>query len=166
MADPYIGEIRMFAGSFAPSGWAICDGSLLPIASNTPLFALIGTTYGGDGQSLFALPDLRGRVPVHQGPGFVLGQMAGTEQVTLNAAQMPAHSHGWVAASSLGTASAGPGDLLASSSTTNHFSSSAPSAQLAGNAVTPAGGGQPHENRAPYLAVNFIIALYGIFPSS
>jgi microcystin-dependent protein len=165
MSQPYVGEIRMFAGNFAPAGWLFCDGSLLPIAEFETLFFLIGTTYGGDGQSTFALPDLRGRVPVHQGTGFFLGQSGGSEQVTLSNQQMPSHSHPLIAASSNGTASAGPGGMIASSSSPMYFGSDVAFVDMANPAIGPAGASQPHENRAPYLAVNFIISMFGIFPS-
>ncbi|MBL8439199.1 MAG: phage tail protein [Zoogloeaceae bacterium] len=165
MSDPYVGEIRMFAGNYAPNGWAFCDGSLLPISQNEVLFALIGTIYGGDGQTTFALPDLRGRVPVHVGPSNPIGQMAGSENVTLNPAQLPSHNHGVRASTAAATPAAGPTGLLATSAAVQFYGSGAPSTPMAADATGPAGGNQPHTNMAPFQAVNFIIALFGIFPS-
>lgn len=171
MGQPFVGEIRFFAGSFAPAGWAFCDGSLLAIAEYETLFQLIGTTYGGDGESTFALPDLRGRIPIHAGTGAglstrVLGESAGTETVTLTAAQMPLHSHPWQATSTPADPSAGPvGGLLAHSSAPVYAADPVADVAMAPQAVGAAGGSQPHENLAPYLCVSFIISLYGIFPS-
>jgi microcystin-dependent protein len=161
MADPYIGEIRIFAGNFAPAGWAFCDGSLLPIAENDALFILIGTTYGGDGQATFALPDLRGRVPLHAGNGYTLGQVGGSEAVTLTEAQLPQHAHPAIYAQG-GTPTTSPINGLPASGAVNLF---AAAATPAGAATTSAGASQPHENMAPFLAISFIIALFGIFPS-
>lgn len=166
MAQPYVGEIRMFAGNFAPRGWMLCEGQLLPISENETLFNLIGTTYGGDGQSTFALPDLRGRVPVHQGSGFTLAEKGGVEQVTLTANQIPYHSHPLSATSGPGVVDSPAGNILATSPTTRLFAPSGSSAgQLAGWTVQPVGGSQPHENMQPYLVINHIISLFGIFPS-
>lgn len=171
MSQPFVGEIRLFAGNFPPIGWAFCDGALLPIAENEVLFQLIGTTYGGDGQSTFALPDLRGRVPIHagSGPGLgsrVLAESDGTETVTLTPAQMPAHSHAWQASGAAADPAAGPvGALLAQSSTPLYAAGTAPDRALAPQAVGSAGAAQPHDNMAPFLCVTFIISLYGIFPS-
>lgn len=170
MSQPFVGEIRMFGGNFAPNGWMFCDGSVLPIAENEVLFQLIGTTYGGDGQQTFALPDLRGRVPLHSGtgPGLSSRQLAetgGSETVTLSAAQMPAHRHQLNASTTTALASAGPSGVLAASAATQFYGSGAPSTDMAAGAVTQQGGNQPHENMAPYLAVHFIISLFGIFPS-
>jgi microcystin-dependent protein len=164
MSSPYIGEIRMFAGNFAPAGWAFCDGSLLDIASNDTLFNLIGTTYGGDGQGTFALPDLRSRVPVHAGPGFPLAQTGGEETVTLTLGQTPAHIHVPQASSSPGT-QAGPGGGVWAQSAAGQFSAAVPSVSMAAGALGLTGGSQPHDNMAPFLAVNFILSLFGIFPS-
>jgi microcystin-dependent protein len=164
MANPFIGEIRLFAGNFAPQGWAFCDGSLQAIAQNDVLFALIGTTYGGDGQQTFALPDLRGRVPLHQGGGFVIGQLAGTESVTLTAAQLPAHSHSLKASSATGAAVPAGGVLAANS--VSVYGTGTPPTSMAPQAISPAiGGGQPHNNMAPFAAVSYIISLFGIFPT-
>jgi microcystin-dependent protein len=164
MSSPFIGEIRMFGGNFAPAGWAFCDGSLLPISENDTLFQLIGTTYGGDGQSTFALPDLRGRVPIHVGPGFTLGQAAGEETVTLTTAQIPAHTHIPQGNSSPGTQSSPAGGVWAQS-TLGQFSAAAPSASMDPGALGTTGGSQPHDNMVPFLAVNFILSLFGVFPS-
>lgn len=166
MSEPYVGEIRMFGGTFAPLDWAFCDGSLLPISENEALFSLIGTTYGGDGQSTFALPDLRGRVPLHQGSGFTLGQGGGVENVTLTPQQLPAHGHPLNATSAAAVTSAGPSGMLATSSTPLYGNGGTGTAMAADAISVSVGGGGPHNNMAPFLAVNFIIALFGIFPSS
>lgn len=168
MSQPYVGEIRIFAGNFAPQGWMFCDGSVLPIAQNETLFNLIGTTYGGDGQNTFALPDLRGRVPIHVGTGAGLttrqiGERAGSESVTLTSAQMPAHAHTLSASTSAAVAGAGPSGVLAASAI-SFYGSGNPSTAM-GPAIAPSGGGQPHENMAPFQALSFIISLFGIFPS-
>ncbi|AQZ93700.1 phage tail protein [Halopseudomonas phragmitis] len=166
MSTPYIGEIRMFGGNFAPAGWHLCDGSLLPISEYDALFTLIGTTYGGDRQNTFALPDLRGRIPVHMGNGKVLGQMLGSETVTLTAAQMPSHSHSLLASGSLATGTNPQGNVLArTAADIDIYRSSGPYQTLAQSTVSSVGGSQPHENMMPFLAVNFIISLFGIFPS-
>jgi microcystin-dependent protein len=176
MSQPYVGEIRMFAGNFAPAGWMFCDGSLLPISEFETLFNLIGTTYGGDGQATFALPNLLGRVPIHMGNGpggftNVLAQSGGTETVTLTAAQTPVHTHGWTVMSVAGTADKEklPGGYLANGTApgnTVYTNDPAPAAQLSPSMVGPfVGGSQPHNNVAPYLAVNFIISMFGVFPS-
>jgi microcystin-dependent protein len=165
MSEPYVGEIRLFAGSFAPVGWAFCDGQTMAIASNEVLFNLVGTTYGGDGQSTFALPDLRGRVPVHQGNGYVQGGSGGAETVTLTAAQLPAHRHAMLASTTAASAAHGPSEVLGSSAAMRLYGTGTPSMAMDPNAITPAGGGQPHENMPPFVALNYIIALYGIYPS-
>lgn len=169
MAEPFIGEIRMFAGNFAPNGWAFCEGQLQAIAQNTALFSLLGTTYGGDGQTTFALPDLRGRVPMHmgQGPGLsnrVLGELSGTETVTLTSNQLPAHTHTLQASSSGAETSAPSGGVLAMPENAV-YTGQTPNTALNSAALTNVGGSQPHDNFMPYLCVNFIISLYGIFPS-
>jgi microcystin-dependent protein len=164
MSSPYVGEIRIFAGNFAPVGWLFCDGSLIPISENETLFNLIGTTYGGDGQNTFALPDLRGRVPIHQGTGFTLAQLAGTETVTLTTQQIPAHSHTPNAVVEAGD-QASPSATVWAQSAADPYSAITPSVAMAAAAVASAGGSQPHENMIPFLAVNFIISLYGVFPS-
>ena len=168
MANPFVGEIRMFAGTFAPQGWALCDGSVLSIAQNPALFDLIGTTYGGNGQTTFALPDLRGRVPLHQGPAEVIGQVGGSETVTLQPGNIPVHSHALLASTNAVSPGAGPTGALGTSTAAAFYGSATGNTLptvMAANAVTPAGGGQPHQNMAPFLAVNFIISLFGIFPS-
>lgn len=164
MADSFIGEIRMFGGNFAPQGWAFCDGQLMDISQNTALFTLIGTTYGGDGQSTFALPDLRSRFPLHQGSGSVIGEVSGTEQVTLIGNQIPLHSHPPMCSDALGTSGSPSGGYWAASNV-RPYGVNPPDAAMNGNMVQSAGGGQPHNNLHPYLVINFIISLFGIFPS-
>lgn len=170
MTSPYIGEIRIFAGSFAPVGWAFCDGSVISISENDILFNLIGTTYGGDGQQTFALPDLRGRFPVHFGTSggltTVIGEFSGQEQVTLTSAQMPLHTHvpqGTASAATTNTAAGGTWAAWAD----DPFATpgATPTAALNPAALGTAGGNQPHDNMPPYLAVNYIISLFGIYPS-
>jgi microcystin-dependent protein len=168
--DPFIAEIRMFAGNFAPRGWAFCDGQLLSISQNTALFSLLGTTYGGNGTTTFALPDLRGRVPMHagQGPGLtdrILGEQGGEETHTLLVGELPAHSHPAYADSAVGTAAGPPGGLPGRNAAGIPAYGSAPSAMLHPGAVGVQGGGQPHNTMQPYLVINFIIALEGIYPS-
>ena len=165
MAQPYVGELRMFAGNFAPAGWAFCDGQLLPIAENETLFNLIGTTYGGDGQSTFALPDLRGRIPIHQGNGFILAETGGVEQITLTVSQIPAHTHPLLAASSAGGQTTPAGNLPAASYNVTPYINDPPTSDMAATAITSVGGSQPHDNLQPYLCVSFIVSLFGIFPS-
>jgi len=166
MSSPFIGEIRMFGGNFAPAGWAFCNGALMPIAENDALFQLIGTTYGGDGQTTFALPDLQSRIPIHVGPGFVLAQTGGTETVTLSTNQIPAHSHVPQANSAPGTQT-GPGNGIwaSTSPSLNQYSNNAPSLNMDPAAIGQTGGSQPHDNMVPFLAINFILSLFGIFPS-
>ena|ERR1700674_901629 len=164
MSEPYVGEIRMFAGNFAPESWAFCDGQLLRIVEHDLLFNLIGTTYGGDGRTTFALPDLRGRLPAHQGNGFAVGASGGVEQVALTAQQMPAHSHPFVAASVTGDSS-GPQDLMpANSLKILPYIQGSPNGACNASAITPTGGSQPHSNMQPYLCVDFIISLAGAYP--
>ena len=163
MAQPYVGEIRMFAGNFAPNGWMFCEGQLLPISEYETLFNLIGTTYGGDGQSTFALPDLRGRVPIHQGNGFTLAETGGVETVTLTVSQIPSHTHPLLAS----TAAGGPNpatNVLATSTAVDVYRESTASNAMAAASITPVGGSQPHTNFQPYLCVNFILSLFGIYP--
>lgn len=164
MAQPYVGEVRMFAGNFAPAGWMFCEGQLLPISEYETLFNLIGTTYGGDGQSTFGLPDLRGRVPIHQGNGFVLAETGGAEEITLTVSQIAAHTHAMLASTQLATSSAPAGRALAQAEV-DMYSSDAADRQLSPVAITATGGSQPHTNFQPYLCVDFIISLFGIFPS-
>jgi microcystin-dependent protein len=165
MAQPYVGEIRLFAGNFAPAGWMFCEGQLLPISEYETLFNLIGTTYGGDGQSTFALPDLRGRLPIHFGGGFVLAETGGVEQVTLTTAQIPAHAHPMLASADL-AASPNPKDnVLAETVSTTPYFAGPPAVALAPQAIASVGGSQPHSNFQPYLCLSHIISLFGIFPS-
>ena len=169
MAQPFVGEIRMFAGSFAPAGWMFCDGQLLPISENEVLFNIIGTTYGGDGQETFALPNLQSRVPIHQGNGFQLGEMAGTEEVTLTVQQMPIHTH-VPGASNVG-GSDSPANNFWGFSTLGkpYVAPSNPSPNVSMNAGTiqagPVGGSQPHDNMIPFLCISYIISLFGLFPN-
>ena len=165
MAQPYVGEIRMFAGNFAPAGWMFCEGQLLPISENETLFQLIGTTYGGDGESTFALPDLRGRLPIHQGGGFILAETGGAEEITLTVNQIPAHTHPALASMDAGDTGNAQGGVLAVQNVLQPFSGDVPSNNMAPNAIGPVGGSQPHTNFQPYLCVDFIISLFGIFPS-
>jgi microcystin-dependent protein len=170
MPEPYIGEIRMFAGTFNPVGWEFCNGQLMPISENEALFQLIGTTYGGDGESTFALPNLQSRVPVHAGQRagslntYVLGEMVGVEQVTLTVQQIPAHVHPMMGTTNAATTrdpvGALPGQAVPQAYT-NRMTPAAASAQ----AISPVGGSQPHENMQPYLCINFIISLFGVFPT-
>jgi len=172
MAQPYVGEIRMFAGNFAPAGWMFCEGQLLPISENETLFQLIGTTYGGDGQSTFALPDLRGRLPLHMGSfggqTLILAETGGSEQVTLTTQQIPIHTHPHLCNSGGGTTTTDPTNAVASPADLSQFSTAGSDNTQMG---TPAclsditGGSQPHTNFAPYLCVDFIISLFGLFPS-
>lgn len=155
----------MFAGNFAPAGWMFCEGQLLPISENETLFQLIGTTYGGDGQSTFALPDLRGRLPLHQGNGFILAETGGAEEITLTVNQIPAHSHPFLASTSVANQSSPANAVVAQSTSADLFIEDAPNVDLALRAIDPVGGSQPHNNFQPYLCVDFIISLFGIFPS-
>ncbi len=171
MAQPYVGEIRMFAGNFAPAGWMLCEGQTLAIAENEALFQLIGTTYGGDGEQTFNLPNLASRVPIHMGTGpdgtaYPIGQMGGTEQETLTVQQIPIHSHPLTASTADGTTPNPEGNLLAQTPAGIFpYFEDAPSTSMAASAISPAGGSQPHENTQPFLCINFIISLFGIFPS-
>ncbi len=165
MAEPFLGEIRMFAGNFAPYGWALCEGQLIPISENDALFSLIGTTYGGDGETTFALPDLRGRIPVHQGNGFAVGRSGGSEQVMLLANQSPVHSHLLQASRDTAGQSAPSGNVLARTTGSDIYAFDLPVTNMSPSAISFVGGSQPHENIQPFLCVNFIIALFGIFPS-
>ena len=173
MSEPFVGEIRMFAGTFAPRGWALCDGQLLSISQNDALFSLFGTTYGGDGETTFGLPDLRGRIPIHAGsgagPGLSprdLGARGGAEQVTVTTAQLPGHDHGSLHGSSAtGTTSNPAGNLPAKSTTVDAYINEEPTQALAPAAVGSSGGSQSHSNVQPFLCVNFVVALFGIYPS-
>jgi microcystin-dependent protein len=169
MSTPYIGEIRLFAGTFAPVGWAFCQGQLMSIAENEVLYALIGTTYGGDGQQTFAMPDLRGRVPVHtsgQGGGLslrVMGEKGGAESITLQAAHLPGHTHAVAASTAAASAAAGPAGNLLATGSVNRFGTGSASAAMAQTGSV--GGNQPKSNMPDYIAVNYIISLFGVFPS-
>ena len=169
MGQPYVGEIRLFAGNFAPAGWLFCEGSLLPISENDVLFNLIGTTYGGDGQETFALPDLRGRVPLHQGTSrssgttYVVGQAAGVEEVTLTVSQIPAHTHPVSVSTAPGSSGSAVGGVPAASAADVLWGRGTPSEQMAPTGA--AGGSQPHTNLQPYTCLNYIISLFGVFPS-
>ncbi|MFD0894872.1 phage tail protein [Luteolibacter ambystomatis] len=165
MAQPYVGEIRIFAGNFAPAGWAFCEGQLLPISENETLFNLIGTTYGGDGESTFALPDLRGRVPLHQGSGFILAETGGVEEVTLTVQQIPAHTHPALCDNTVANSTGAVNAIPAPSSLFDGFQTEAPTTPMAPQSITPVGGSQPHTNFQPYLCLDFIISLFGIYPS-
>lgn len=165
MAQPYVGEIRMFAGNFAPAGWMFCEGQLLPISENETLFQLIGTTYGGDGESTFALPDLRGRVPIHQGNGFVLAETGGVEEVTLTTNQIPNHTHAMLASNVNGSTSLPQNSLFAKSTSNEPYSGFATDTSLSPNSISSVGGSQPHSNMQPFLCIDFIISLFGIFPT-
>jgi microcystin-dependent protein len=172
MSEPFLGEIRMVGFNFAPQGWALCNGQLLPITQNTALFSLLGTFYGGDGRTTFALPDLQSRVAVHQGQGiglspYVIGQNGGTEYVTLTAGQMPNHNHPVNCVGNGGNQASPTGNLPAieSTGTSLDYSNASGGAAMNPAMIGATGGGQPHPNLQPYLVVNFIIALQGIYPS-
>jgi microcystin-dependent protein len=169
MAQPYVGEIRMFGGNFAPVGWAFCNGALMPISENDTLFTLIGTTYGGNGTTTFQLPNLQGRLPIHQGTGgglsnYTIGQAAGVESVTLSINQIPSHNHLATVSTTAATASSPQGNVVANG-TANLFLRDVISDTMNANSVGISGGSQPHSNIMPYLCISFIISLYGVFPS-
>lgn len=163
MSSPYLAEIRIVSFGFAPKGWALCNGQLLPINQNQALFALLGTTYGGDGRVTFALPNLQGRVPFHAGNSLVLGESAGETSHTLTLQELPAHTHPMFATSAPGSQADPAGNLWAGGNQPAYTSS--PGTAMNPASVQPTGGGQPHENMPPYTALNFVIALQGIFPS-
>ena len=166
MTQPYIGEIRMFAGNFAPNGWLFCNGQTLAIADYDVLFNLIGTTYGGDGEQNFNLPNLQSRVPMHQGNGFVPAQMGGEEQVTLSTAQIPAHTHALMATTNAGGSASPAGAVLAQTTGgINLYYEGQSTDPMNNRAITPVGSSQPHTNLQPYLCMNFIISLFGVYPS-
>ncbi|HEY6759904.1 MAG TPA: tail fiber protein [Baekduia sp.] len=171
MGQPYIGEIRLFAGNFAPVNWAFCDGRLLPISDYETLYELIGTTYGGDGQSTFGLPDLRGRAPLHQGTAasgttYNMADAGGAESVTLTLGQLPTHTHTLVAATGSGTTADPTSNVLGTSpSSAVYVDGTTPTNQLAATSLTPRGGSQAHDNLMPYLTINPIISLFGVFPT-
>jgi len=164
MAQPYVGEIRIFAGNFPPAGWLFCEGQQLPISENETLFQLIGTTYGGDGQETFALPDLRGRLPIHQGNGFILAETGGVEEVTRTTQQMAAHTHPLMASDNASSSATPTNQTIGKSTGFDAFVNGQATLALKPS-INPLGGNQPHDNMQPYLCVDFIISLFGIFPS-
>ena len=171
MSSPYVGEIRMFGGNFAPVGWALCQGQLMAISQNDTLFNLIGTTYGGDGQNTFGLPNLAGRAPIHQGqaPGisqnYIIGELGGVESVTLTTQQMPQHNHAFVASTAAATVASPANAIFATAVSATPFFSGSVDSNFNAAAVQPQGGNQPHENLQPFLVITFIISLFGIFPT-
>jgi len=168
MAQPFVGEVRLFAGNFAPAGWMFCEGQLVPISENETLFNVIGTNYGGDGQSTFALPDLRGRVPIHQGTGgggsYILAETGGVETVTLTTGQIPQHTHPFLVSTDTG-AQINPANLVLGAGASVTVFRPIVANQVMAPAVGPVGGSQPHDNMQPYLALNYIISLFGLFPT-
>lgn len=173
MSDPFVAEIRIVGFNFPPKGWALCNGQLIPISQNTALFSLLGTTYGGDGKSTFALPDLQGRAPLHpgQGPGLsdrVLGEQGGSQAVSLLSSEVPAHTHAAGASSQPGGSNSPQAGIWAKTEALGaeqaHYAPAAPTEPMSGDAISPSGGGQPHNNMPPYLVLNFCIAMQGIFP--
>lgn len=172
MSQPYIGEIRQFAGNFAPAGWMLCQGQLIPISENDTLFSLIGTTYGGDGQETFALPNLQGRVPIHMGTSssgftYVIGEQAGVENVTLTVNQIPTHTHQFVV-SNASNSDRPEGNIFANSLAAKPFAAGPMAGTepfMKANNIQPVGGSQPHDNMIPFVVINYIISLYGIYPT-
>lgn len=170
MSQPYIGEIRMFGGPFAPAEWMTCDGQLLSVSEYELLFAVIGTSYGGDGQETFALPDLRGRIPIHQGQGaglqnYIIAQAAGVEAVTLTTQQLPVHNHAMLGANSVANDPNPANNVPGESSAISMYQSANPTAPMGPQMLGPVGSSQPHDNLQPYQCVNFIISLFGIYPN-
>ena len=171
MGEPFVGEIRIFGGNFAPAGWAMCQGQSMPISENETLFNLIGTTYGGDGQETFNLPDLQGRCPVHagQGPGisqsYQIAEQVGVESVTLSTNQIPIHTHPMIASQAIGNVTQPTGNIMAQNNTISNYIEDVTDANFNANAVGPTGGNQPHENMMPFLVLTFIISLFGVFPT-
>lgn len=169
MSQPYVGEIRMFGGNFAPAGWMFCNGQQLPISEYGTLFNLIGTTHGGNGQTTFNLPDLRGRVPIHMGTGaggtYTLAQSSGAETVTLTTQQIPSHFHPYLASQTAGNAANPQNNFAANTTTVTPYFDSAAKTAMGANSIGFTGGSQPHDNRQPYLCISFIISLFGIYPS-
>jgi microcystin-dependent protein len=163
MADPYIGEIRMFAGNFAPVNWLFCQGQVLNISDYDALYTLLGTTYGGDGISTFAIPNLASRIPVHQSPSYPLGSTGGAETVLLSQAHLPVHSHA-ARATNGAASSSSPANALWASWSDSPYSTASPTATMDAAAFQTAGGSEPHDNMPPFLGMNFIIALFGLFP--
>jgi microcystin-dependent protein len=169
MAQPYVGEIRMFAGNFAPAGWMFCEGAQLPISENETLFQLLGTTYGGDGQSTFNLPNLASRIPLHfgtasSGTTYQVAEAAGVEQVTLTTNQIPVHTHPFLVSGDSGSQS-NPGGAMPATGVTVYRAAQTANVPMSATAVTTTGGSQPHDNMQPFLCINHIISLFGIFPS-
>jgi microcystin-dependent protein len=167
---PYVGEIRLFAGNFAPNGWMFCEGQTLPIAENEVLFQLIGTTYGGDGEETFNLPNLASRVPIHMGTGpdgttYQIGEMAGTEQETLTTQQIPSHTHPMLGSLDPAGQQSPQANVTAKSTQVDLYINAVPQDAMNNQAISPVGGSQPHENCQPFLCINFIISLFGVFPS-
>jgi len=167
--DPFVAEIRIFPFSFAPKGWAFCDGQILPLSQNTALFSLLGTTYGGDGKSNFALPNMQGNAPMHpgQGPGLSLhdlGETGGSETVSLLESEIPSHSHSFIASQADGISRLPAGNMVANMIGVNGYATPGTIVQMSDQALTPAGGDQPHNNLQPYLTLNFCIALQGVYP--
>ena len=163
MATPFLGEIKIISFNFPPKGWALCNGQLLPINQNQALFSILGTTYGGDGRVNFALPNLQGRIPVHVGDGIVLGESAGEAAHTLHISELPGHSHSLAASPATATLTAAAGNVWGQANAAPF--APAPNEVMHPSCVTPVGGSQPHTNMSPYLVLNFVIALQGIFPS-
>lgn len=169
MSEPFVGEIRMFAGNFAPRSWAFCQGQLLAISQNDALFSLLGTIYGGDGRTTFGLPDMRGRIPIHQGQGpglsdYRIGSRAGVENVTLTLNQIPSHNHAFQVSTAGGSQDTPAGGLLATSGNA-WFQTGTPSLPMSSSQIAQSGGSQSHTNIQPFIAINYIIALFGIYPS-
>lgn len=164
MSEAYIGEIRMFAGNYAPQGWALCNGQILNISENEALYTLLGTTYGGDGQTTFALPDLQGRIPVHKSTNYPLGAKAGTENVTLTTNELPAHTHSALASSAVGDTPS-PANMVWSSTDATHFATSGATVSMHPSSLSSVGGNMPHDNMMPATTISFIISLYGVYPS-
>ena len=169
MPEPFVGEIRMFAGNFAPNGWMFCEGQQLAIAENEVLFQLIGTTYGGDGEETFNLPNLASRIPIHMGAGpdgttYTIGEAAGTESVTLTTQQIPIHNHAYLASTAVANSNAPANQVIAQSTQRAVYFEATTTNNLAPSSITPVGGSQPHENCQPFLCINFIISLFGVFP--
>ena len=170
MSSPYVGEIRMFGGNFAPAGWAMCQGQLMPISQNDTLFTLIGTTYGGDGQETFGIPNLSGRAPMHMGQGpsisqsYQIGEAAGVESVTLTTQQIPTHNHAVLVSQDLGTQTSPAGQVYAQNTQVLLYTQDTASKFCNASMFQPVGGSQPHENMQPFLVITFILSLFGIFP--
>jgi microcystin-dependent protein len=165
MSEPFLSEIKVVSFNFAPKGWALCNGQFLPINQNQALFSLLGTTYGGNGQTTFALPNLRGRVPIHMGNGHILGEAAGSTSVTVNIQQLPTHLHFLQGSTATANLDNPAGALLGGSAPNDLYTGPTSLSPLIASTVPPVGGSQPHNNMMPYLVLNFIIALQGIFPS-